>query len=231
MRFRVHCANPETGEEHDLEIECASIQEAERKAQDAGMLVTKVVPLGDVGHQSQAPVPQPPTSPPTGGGVTCQVCGRGRMYRRKTYRLSGPVVVIGYILLIPSVLGIILNLVLVVLGVVGFAGTVALIPEAERQVLVDAGIPELIIEKLMSGEQLSDDESASLTSDQQQAVQAVQVVAASSVGGACCGAGILGGGAIVGAVICFVSGLLGWLLIMKKKVLQCAACQAIVPIS
>ena len=47
MRFRVHCANPDTGEELNWEIECATIQEAEQRAQDAGMLVSSVEPIAD----------------------------------------------------------------------------------------------------------------------------------------------------------------------------------------
>lgn len=47
MRFRVHCANPETGEEYQWELECATIQDAEHRAYEAGMLVSRVEPIGD----------------------------------------------------------------------------------------------------------------------------------------------------------------------------------------
>lgn len=53
MRFRVHAADPGTGREFDWECEAATIQEAERKAQEAGMLVSAVVPI------SEAPSPPP----------------------------------------------------------------------------------------------------------------------------------------------------------------------------
>jgi hypothetical protein len=36
--------------------------------------------------------------------ITCKVCDRGSLQRKQAYRLGGPAVVIGYILLIPSVL-------------------------------------------------------------------------------------------------------------------------------
>jgi len=40
---------------------------------------------------------------------------------------------------------------------------------------------------------------------------------------------ILAGGLSLGfGIACFVSGLLGWLLIMKKRVLQCAVCGAVI---
>lgn len=42
MRFKVHCANPQTGEEFDREVDAQTFQDAEREAQRAGMLVSKV---------------------------------------------------------------------------------------------------------------------------------------------------------------------------------------------
>ncbi len=47
MRFRVHVAHPETGVEHDFEVEAATLQEAEQGAWDAGFLVGTVEPLTD----------------------------------------------------------------------------------------------------------------------------------------------------------------------------------------
>src|SRR5262249_27986282 len=43
--------------------------------------------------------PPPPTDP------LCRTCGQGAFNRRKKFRIGPPVVVIGFILLIPSVLG------------------------------------------------------------------------------------------------------------------------------
>ena len=43
---------------------------------------------------------------------------------------------------------------------------------------------------------------------------------------------VIGGGiGIFLAVIFFIGGLLGWLLVMKKKVLYCTNCSAVVPAS
>ena len=47
MKFRVHGANPKTGDEFDFDVDAATIQEAEAKAQAAGMLVNRVVPITD----------------------------------------------------------------------------------------------------------------------------------------------------------------------------------------
>ncbi len=45
MRFRLHCANPETGKEYDWEIEGATIQEAEQFVHGAGLLVSRIEPV------------------------------------------------------------------------------------------------------------------------------------------------------------------------------------------
>ena len=44
MKFKVHGANPQTGDEFDFDVEAANIQDAEEKAQHAGLLVLRVVP-------------------------------------------------------------------------------------------------------------------------------------------------------------------------------------------
>ncbi|MGP8155935.1 MAG: hypothetical protein ACLQMT_03630 [Candidatus Acidiferrales bacterium] len=102
--------------------------------------------------------------------LACKVCGRGELIPKQIYRLSGPAVVIGYILLIPSVLG----MVVCTLTLVAVAGYMA-------------------------------------------ATNSFQVI-----GGAF---------AIFWGVAFFVGGLLGWLLVMKKRVLQCSVCGATVSAS
>ena len=101
--------------------------------------------------------------------IACKVCDKGLLVRKKKYRLSGPVVFIGYILLIPSVLGVIVSL-------VAFVNISLLVPQANA----DAA------------------------------------------------AGLAGGFIIFIGVAFFVSGLLGWLLVMKKQILQCNVCGAVV---
>ena len=41
--------------------------------------------------------------------IRCKVCDAGTLLQRKKYRMSGPVVAIGYILLVPSILGILIS--------------------------------------------------------------------------------------------------------------------------
>jgi hypothetical protein len=52
---------------------------------------------------------------------TCKVCERGALIPNKIYRMSGPVVAIGFILLIPSILGMVVSAV-IFFGVVAYKG-------------------------------------------------------------------------------------------------------------
>ena len=101
--------------------------------------------------------------------ISCKICDKGLLQQKKKYRMSGPVVLIGYILLIPSVLGV--------------AGSL---------------------------------------------VAFSHISSAASSSGADAGVAFAGGFIILFGVGCFVAGLLGWLLIMKKQVLQCNVCGAVV---
>ncbi|MHC4428757.1 MAG: hypothetical protein ACYS0D_09190, partial [Planctomycetota bacterium] len=82
---------------------------------------------------------------PGTGPVRCQVCRRGILRERKVYRMSGVVVVIGYALLVASILGVILSLLLLAAPVLGFAPTVSTFTETQRQMMVDAGVPDSFI--------------------------------------------------------------------------------------
>src|SRR5262249_42160733 len=98
----------------------------------------------------------------------CRTCGVGLLQLEKKYRMSTPVVVIGYIILAPSVLFVIACLVTMI---------------------------------RISGSSYAD------------------------------GASMASGIVFLFALAGFVSGLVGWLLIMKKKVLCCKHCSAVVPAS
>ena len=100
----------------------------------------------------------------------CKVCDKGALVRQKIYRMSAPVVVIGYILLIPSVIGILISALML-------AGIIA-------------------------------------NSSGDTGVIAAQTLA--------------GGIVFVFGIASFVGGLLGWLLVMKKKVLRCSVCSSTV---
>jgi hypothetical protein len=106
---------------------------------------------------------------------TCKICDRGTLMPRKIRRLSGPAVAIGYILLIPSISGVI-------------------------------GCAILLVVSLVAGIAGAAHGSAIAT-----AFAGIGTIAFVYIG-----------------IFCFVSGLLGWLLIMKKYVLQCGYCGAVV---
>ena len=193
MRFRLHCADKNTGKEFDFEVDADTIQEAEAKGQAAGMLVSEVVPVdaaASVPHADAAP----PTEPPVQGRTGCKVCGRGRLVRRKVYRMSGAVVSIGYILLIPSIMGIVLNALMFILPALGLAVT----PEftsADRQMLVDADIPERIVEEFADGHwAVSIEDLSEMNTRQRHAVGVVQGSRGDKASASCC-VGVIGGGA------------------------------------
>ena len=104
---------------------------------------------------------RPALAPP----LICKVCDRGALEKKEIYRMSAPVVVIGFLLLIPSILG-------MLAGGLMVAGAI----------------------------------STGDTAD----------------------AAIGSGFAIVLGVGSLIGGLLGWLLIMKKRVLRCSVCRATV---
>ena len=114
--------------------------------------------------------------------IPCKVCEKGVLLHQRVYRMSGPAVVIGYILLIPSLIGILLSGLFTVASWIGIASSASQTPQ----------------------------------------------VSAEAAGCAGCLSSCFG---IVGIVFCFVGGLLGWLLIMKKNVLKCNLCGSIVAAS
>lgn len=110
--------------------------------------------------------------------ITCKICGAGSLEKKDSYRLSGPVVAIGYILLLPAFIGM----------AIGFFGLFTASGWAMNLFL---GLP------------LFEDYGTYI--------------------------GALGSGYII--VSSFTGGLLGFLLIMKKKTLNCSFCEATTPAS
>ena len=98
--------------------------------------------------------------------ISCKVCDKGALVQTKVHRLSGPAVVIGYIFLIPSILGIIIS--------------------------------------------------------------ALAFVQVSYLSHGSSGGSLVGGFVLIFGLASFVGGLLGWLLVMKKRVLRCNVCSATV---
>ena len=225
MKFRVHAANPKTGEEFDWEVEAPSIQDAERMAQDGGMLVSAVVPIDD------APAAPPPHTRSKKAAVLCPTCKAGALHRRKKYRMSGPVVTIGYILLIPSVLGVLISLLFLFAFGSATSVTIDSMKDDTRADLVEAGVPDPIIQDVLGFVPVDDNDLADLSGEQRSAVEVAQLALGASLVGAGIGGAFGGGASICFGVSFFIGGLLGWLLIMKKKVLQCVSCGAVIAAS
>ena len=110
--------------------------------------------------------------------ISCPTCSTGRLSRVRLYRMSDPAVWIGYILLVPSFIG---------MGCAVVATGFVVIEPIVR-----------IIVKVMTGE---------------------GTVGPSNEGVV---PGVYPGVCLF--ISCFVSGIFGWLLVMKKSVLRCNLC-------
>lgn len=175
--------------------------------------------------------PVPPSLPMS--GVPCQICGQGIMTRKRVFRMSTPVVVIGFVLLVPSILGILFGGLMFAAAMVGSSETKASDLEISmaRMRLITNGVPNDIIEDVAVEKQIGELRLSRLTLAQRSAVREAELKIKSSKLGSgaatACGVGF-SFMMIIGA---FVGGLLGWLLIMRKSVLQCSRCGAVVAAS
>ncbi|MEX1025577.1 MAG: hypothetical protein WD226_10935, partial [Planctomycetota bacterium] len=150
--------------------------------------------------------------------------------------------------LIPSLFGIMGSVVGAGMSVVGAAtGTAAVAGlEGTRQTRMEeqlgasfdaAGLPRSYLVSLSGAEGLTPAERSALSAEQLELItQAELTIAGDKIGAAGGGAAAVGMGLGVlffGAcgVAFLTSGLLGWLLVMKKKVLQCSSCNAVVAAS
>jgi hypothetical protein len=152
------------------------------------------------------------------------------LIKRTKFRMSRPVVAIGFILLIPSALGVLFGVLM--LGVTGVA---SLQPtQAEREIharLVAQQIPDAIITEVGSGKPVSDDQLVPLTYQQRTAVHDAQESVSAHKFDAGLTTLVAGGLSLFIIVASFVGSLLGWLLIKRKRLLECARCGAIVAAS
>lgn len=169
--------------------------------------------------------------------IKCKTCDAGWLVRQRVHRMSGPAVTIGYILLIPSLVGIVIAILLAVSTLVGVSkvkATPHLSPSTLNR-LDEARIPEEMKNQLRTGNPIPLERVQALPSEKRLPVDSANMeLAAQSVGEA--GGKAIAGGCGIGIAILigglsFVSGLLGWLLVMKKTVLACNRCGAAVAAS
>jgi hypothetical protein len=176
------------------------------------------------------------------GRLICKVCDRGTLLHKKVFRMSGPVVAIGFILLIPSVIG-------MGIGLFGFLASAA--PNAEQARISQIrdyatsglrrnGVPETTIKAVLDAvSDGRDQEVRQLTAEMPRADSSWVYDAQEKLRNA----GLVGKGKSdfgtalgtafsIGLLVgSFVGGLLGWLLVMRKRVLQCSLCRAVISAS
>lgn len=92
-------------------------------------------------------------------------------------------------------------------------------------------VPDVVIEQVMGSRPIDDAQLAVLTPQQRTAVRDAQLSTSATKVGAGAGVLLAGGFSVFIFVASFVGGLLGWLLIMRKRVLQCSRCSATVAAS
>lgn len=153
------------------------------------------------------------------------------MVRRKTYRMSIPVVIIGYIFLVPSVLGMLFGILMLVSSFGAGASAASEVDKSVRAELVANSIPAPVIEKIMANKPIDHAMLVQFTPQQQEAIKSSSTQQAAGKVGAGVGTAAAMGFSVILIVMFFVGGLVGWLLVMKKKILQCDHCSAVVAAS
>lgn len=97
-----------------------------------------------------------------------------------------------------------------------------------KTMLENANISQPLIEKFMNHKQLSAQEEKGLSKQQLKILHDAKgkYLSGKLVNGMA--VGIVGIGSIVMLIFSVIGGLIGWLLTMRKKVLQCNVCEATV---
>jgi hypothetical protein len=215
--------------------------------------------------QQRPDYPPQPTYTPRSSYLTCKVCDRGILRSKTVFRMSGPVVAIGFILLIPSFLGMLLSAWVFVRSaayqndsavnrsyyvadqkirkscVEGFGRIRSSLPAKTTvpefcecvlnsySIFISGASTRRITEPMKTATQdcseaawkgvlapVSPDLMASYSKEELETNgQTTEPVLTSTV-------------AIIIGIASFVGGLLGWLLVMRKRVLQCNVCGAVV---
>lgn len=224
----------------------------------------------DLSKPTQYVYPAQPQQPQYSFYLRCKVCDRGSLTPQKVFRMSGPAIVIGFILLIPSILGMIISALMFV-GIIAYnggeSGIVASQPRQSFQNSFDAGFrrscarsfgqsyrmaagapaPLAMIEQYCECALSVFKETGSQTTAAQTCVQRVKdgsleapdqdvrefysgdIRHEKRAGAAINLFRVIGSGfAVALGIASFVGGLLGWLLVMRKRVLKCDLCGAVV---
>lgn len=170
--------------------------------------------------------------------ISCKVCETGVLQPTKVHRCHGALVVLGWLLLIPSLVVLCGSIAGAGCSVVGGAGTArasATLEPSDLAVaaLTSEGVPAEVVQKFRRGEHVSDLELEELPASQRDAVRAQQGAMAIVRGaGALAGTStVLFGGAafLCTGVSALFGAFVGWLFTLRRKVLRCASCGALTP--
>ena len=251
------------------------VQLLENPAHWKGQFEMSIMPEGGWGDppqqdaQQKPDYPKQPTCTPRSSYLTCKVCDRGTLSSKTVFRMGGPVVAIGFILLIPSILGMLFSA-FMFLGVNarsgGESGTNASESSRPSQSASDASFRQNCAKStrrtsLATGgsgsmawiepycecalatfrETGSEVISAQICTQRAREgtldspsveMDALYTDDTPHTGQASSGTNpvrVFGSlSAVTLGIIFFVGGLLGWLLVMRKRVLQCNVCGAVV---
>jgi len=122
---------------------------------------------------------------------------------------------VGYALLTPAILGLIVNLVILATDAFGLTNAVS---DVTR-------IPVPTVEMVMRIQEISDDQMALMTAEQQQAVRAARLAMTGATLG---GLGSRNGTTGFALAAWFIVALSGLLLSTRKQVLRCTTCENVV---
>ena len=147
-------------------------------------------------------------------GARCRECEDGKMRSRTVHRLGRWPAMVGYVLLIPAILGLIVNLVILATAAFGLAKAVS---DVTR-------IPVPTVGMVMRVEEISDEQIALMTAEQQQAVRAARLATTGATLGGMGSRNGTGGFALVAWLMVAMSGLF---LSRKKQILRCTTCEIV----
>jgi hypothetical protein len=164
--------------------------------------------------------------------IVCKVCNRpGGITAGKLRKFSGPVVAIGYIFLIPSVIGMLIGLV-ALFGTCSAAGegTDRAQKSYESAIESIAGLTASQASQLkgaVARPDVAQLEREGFTEDVAERAKYAWDARTASQTGTGIGVGLVGGFSIFMIVGSFIGGLLGWLFTMRRKVLICGFCRGV----
>lgn len=159
-------------------------------------------------------------------GSVCSACNRGSLVKNRVRRMNGFFVALGFILFVPAVLGVLIGAIGALGG--GFVASQSQrSPEEIRAELKGLNVPDATIDRVLAGNSNLQEDIKGLNQEQQAALLKANV----AVIGKKAPTGVFVGSSVVVAVVSLLIGVVGFLFIRKKWVLQCTECPAVLPVT